>query len=287
MYFELGEFEKAASLIKRGPHVKMADADAYYAAVYYYLGQHEKMRLYWNYFLEIYRKLFKKENDFDVQEAIDWIVKIGPYRYKTKMEAFLRHIGDGSFPATINDASTPAAEGRKENHFIKEATFWKLSYDGSVMQVPELKGFFDIQQMLLEPRRVFHCAELMGSAVNAKGEKLLDEKARKQYQKKIIDLQAEIREAEEQSDSAAQVKLQADYDKLIDHLSKALGLKGKARETGGTVEKARSAVTWRIRKAIARIEQCHPHLGAHLSNAIKTGTVCSYQPDRDIQWLTS
>jgi len=287
IYFELGEFEKAASLIKRGPHVKMADADAYYAAVYYYLEQPEKMHLYWNYFLDIYRKLFRKGNDFDVKEAIDWIVKIGPYRYKTRMEAFLRYIGDGSFPTTFDNSSQLAKDNRKENHFVKEAATWKLSYDGSVVQVPELKGFFDIQQMLVEPRRVFHCAELMGSAVNDNGEKLIDDKARKQYQKKIIELQSGIQEAEERSDFVAQEKLQAEYDRLVDHLSKALGLKGKARQTGSTVEKARSAVTWRIRKAIARIEQYHPNLGAHLSNAIKTGTICSYHPEREITWLTS
>ncbi len=287
IYFELGEFEKAASLIKRGPHVKMADADAYYAAVYYYLGQPEKMQLYWNYFLDIYRKMFRKETNFDVNEAIDWLVRISPYRYKTRMEAFLRHIGNGSFPATFGSPLQLTKDNRKENHFIKESAVWRLSFDGSVVQVPELKGFFDIQQMLSEPRRVFHCAELMGSALNDNGEKLLDDKARKQYQKKIIDLQAEIQEAEERNDSAVQEKLQAEYDALIDHLSKALGLKGKTREAGSTVEKARSAVTWRIRKAIARIEQSHPHLGAHLSNAIKTGTICSYQPDREINWITS
>jgi len=44
---------------------------------------------------------------------------------------------------------------------------------------------------------------------------------------------------------------------------------------------------WRIRNAIAKIERCHPLLGAYLSNAIKTGTFCSYQPDRKLKWITS
>ena len=287
VYFELGEYEKAASLIKRGPHVKMADADAYYAAIYFYLQQPEKMQLYWNYFLDIYRKLFNKGKDFDVNEAIEWIVKIGPYRYKTNMEPFLRYIGNGSFPKTVAQATQVNKEGSAEHHFVKDAAIWKLSFGGTSAQVPELKGFFDLQQMLEAPRKVFHCAELMGSAVNDNGEKLIDEKARKQYQKKIIDLQNEMQEAEQRSDFKRHEKLQAEYDTLIEHLTKALGLKGKARETGSTVEKARSAVTWRIRNAIARIEQSHPTLGAHLSNAIKTGTVCSYHPDREINWVTS
>jgi hypothetical protein len=122
--------------------------------------------------------------------------------------------------------------------------------------------------------------------MNGKGEKLLDEKARKQYQKKLLDLQADIQEAEQQSNFVRLEKLQEEYDGLIDYLSQSLGLKGRARETGYTVEKARSAITWRVRNAIARIEQFHPMLGAHLSNAIKTGTLCSYQPDRDMVWIT-
>ena len=38
------------------------------------------------------------------------------------------------------------------------------------------------------------------------------------------------------------------------------------------------AVTWRIRSAIAKIESSHPQLGAHLSNAIKTGSFVLIRP---------
>jgi hypothetical protein len=139
----------------------------------------------------------------------------------------------------------------------------------------------------MEPRQPFHCAELMESRVDGKGEKIIDEKARKEYQKKILDLKNAMQDAEERSDFAHLEKLQEEYDQLITYLSQALGLKGKTREAGSTVEKARSAVTWRIRNAIARIEQFHPLLGAHLSNAIKTGILCSYQPDRELTWITA
>ena len=111
-------------------------------------------------------------------------------------------------------------------------------------------------------------------------------KAKKQYEKKIAELQADMSEAEQRSDFSGLEKMQDEYDKLIEYLSHSLGIRGKVRESGNPVEKARSAVTWRIRSAIARIESCHPQLGAHLSNAIKTGSFCSYQPDREVTWLT-
>jgi hypothetical protein len=181
----------------------------------------------------------------------------------------------------------PKEEGLKENCFVKESGVWKFSFDGSVVQTPEVKGFYDLQKLLTQPGQVFHCAELMGSTLEDKGEKMIDEKARREYQKKILDIQSEMEEAELQSDYETLKTLHEEYDRMIGHLSQSLGLKGRIRETGSTVEKARSAVTWRIRNAIARIEQHHPFLGAHLSNAIKTGILCSYKPDREINWVTS
>jgi hypothetical protein len=67
-------------------------------------------------------------------------------------------------------------------------------------------------------------------------------------------------------------------------LSSTLGLKGKTREIGSTAEKARSAITWRIRSAIKKIEKTHPELFHHLSNSINTGTFCSYNPEISMDW---
>jgi hypothetical protein len=39
-------------------------------------------------------------------------------------------------------------------------------------------------------------------------------------------------------------------------------------------------VTRAIRQALARIAEHQPHLGEHLSRTIRTGTYCSYKPDR-------
>jgi hypothetical protein len=127
----------------------------------------------------------------------------------------------------------------------------------------------------------------MGNVVNEKGEKLFDARAKRQYEKKMAELRADIREAEQRNDFSELEKLQGEYDKIMEYLSQSLGIRGKVGESGNPVEKARSAVTWRIRSAIARIESYHPQVGAHLSNAIKTGSFCSYQPDRELTWLTS
>ena len=43
-------------------------------------------------------------------------------------------------------------------------------------------------------------------------------------------------------------------------------------------ERARKAVTARIRDAIRRIGAAHPDLGAHLDRTVRTGTTCRYDP---------
>ena len=49
-------------------------------------------------------------------------------------------------------------------------------------------------------------------------------------------------------------------------------------------DRARKAVTSRIREAIARIGKEHSALALHLGNAIHTGTFCCYRPERSLDW---
>ncbi|MBN1446662.1 MAG: hypothetical protein JXA28_01925, partial [Bacteroidetes bacterium] len=59
---------------------------------------------------------------------------------------------------------------------------------------------------------------------------------------------------------------------------------GRTRTVAGTVEKCRSAVTWRIRSAMKKIATLHPSLGRHLEASIRTGMFCTYAPEKDIDW---
>jgi len=285
IFFELGDFQKAESLIVYSKTSQWADAEAYNAAIYYYLGKYEKMEAHWKLFLDTYRKLISRGREFTTQEVIDWLLKINPHKDNSNLQEFFKFISDGSFKLNQSKSSQPVSS-HQENLFLKETAGWRLSFENSFIQLPEVKGFYDIQRMLSQPRQLFHCAELMGNVIDEKGEKLFDAKAKKHYEKRITELQADIREAEQLSDFSKLEKLQDEYDKLIEYLSQSLGIRRKVRESGNPIEKARSAVTWRIRSAIAKIESYHPQLGTHLSNAIKTGSFCCYQPDRDLNWRT-
>jgi hypothetical protein len=164
---------------------------------------------------------------------------------------------------------------------------WQMSFLGKSVDLKNTKGFHDILKLLLNPEKEFHCMELMGAMPSKNlGTPTLDQKAKIEYKMQIRKLSIKIEDAKELNDVDLLSKLQEEYDDLMKHLSQSLGLAGKPRKIGSEVEKARSAVTWRIRSSIKKINKVHPALGKHLSKSISTGTFCAYKPEFEIHWIT-
>jgi hypothetical protein len=59
-----------------------------------------------------------------------------------------------------------------------------------------------------------------------------------------------------------------------------------AEGSAEAAERARKAVTNRIRQTLLRIADVHHALGLHLRNAVHTGTQCAYTPERPTRWST-
>ncbi|HEU5267365.1 MAG TPA: hypothetical protein VFU35_11730, partial [Jatrophihabitans sp.] len=117
---------------------------------------------------------------------------------------------------------------------------------------------------------------------------LLDAPARAAYRARLVELEAEADEADAHADVGRAERIAAERDALLGQLGAAYGLGGRARRTGSAAERARSTVTARIRASIRHIETVHPELGRHLQRAIRTGTLCSYEPETAVTWeLTS
>jgi hypothetical protein len=58
-------------------------------------------------------------------------------------------------------------------------------------------------------------------------------------------------------------------------------------DRGDPLDRARRTVGTRIRISLDRIEQADPPVGRHLRTCIRTGTFCSYEPDRPVRWVLS
>jgi tetratricopeptide (TPR) repeat protein len=185
--------------------------------------------------------------------------------------------GGGAGPARREESSRPALE--------RDGDVWRFSYGGSSVTVKASKGVTDLASLLAEPGRELSALDLMGAVVaGSGGDEVLDTTARRRYEERIRDLQAGIDEADAANDLGRSERLQAELDILVDHLTAALGLGGRARRAGNEAERARSAVTQRIRSTIRRLAEHHPSLGAHLDTSIVTGTFCSYRPPSTTTW---
>ena len=80
-------------------------------------------------------------------------------------------------------------------------------------------------------------------------------------------------------DQEREAQAEGERDFLIRELARAVGLGGRDRHAAAPSERARASVTRSIRRALARISEHHPELGAHLERTVRTGTYCAYLPD--------
>jgi hypothetical protein len=115
---------------------------------------------------------------------------------------------------------------------------------------------------------------------------VLDAKAKAQCKRRLKDLRQELEEAEQFNDLDRAAKAQHEVNAITRQLASAIGLAGRDRKTCSQAERARSAVTKRIKRAIRKIDEAIPSLGRHLSARIKAGYFCSYNPhpDRPVVW---
>ncbi len=182
-------------------------------------------------------------------------------------------------------ASAATGDGERVGVFRRSGEFWEIGLGDEVVTVRATKGMGDLATLLRAGGREVHCLELMGGAVDEQGTgEVLDGAARRAYEQRVRDLQHELDEAEDANDRGRAERARAELDAVVDDLLAALGLGGPARPSGGSAERARSAVTQRVRATIRRIDAVHPRLGRHLRAAVRTGTFCSYTPEEPVRW---
>jgi hypothetical protein len=107
---------------------------------------------------------------------------------------------------------------------------------------------------------------------------VLDQQALAAYRRRLSALDEDLAQAERWNDTERASRLRAEKDFLIHELAAAAGLGGRPRRLGAESERARLNVTRAIRSAIGRIRDRAPAAAAHLDQAVRTGTRCSYSP---------
>lgn len=289
------DFAGAVRLAGPIGELPILDVPAYLAAALAHLGRLDEGRAWLGTYAAMHRDMISHAREPRPGEACGWILAVNPYRRDEDRELLaegFRLLG----AAAAARAPAPDGKGRRgeaggteagweENALARQGAGWLAVFAGRRVLLPDLKGLHDIHRLLAQPGDAIHCLDLADRAGDAfLGDAALDERARAEAKARIRDLQAEIDEAEAMHDVGRAERARAEMDRLVAALTRALGLGGRGRRLGDAAEKARTAVTWRIRHAVKKIKAAHPELGRHLANSLRTGTFCTYEPEHAVAW---
>jgi hypothetical protein len=206
-------------------------------------------------------------------------------------------------------ANRPTLRTDEESLFVQQNDYWTIRYHGHAAFLKDSRGMHCLALLLRYPGREFHVSELLAclilvgaptplptvtanrrlrdaTAGFSDAGPVLDAQAKAEYKRRLKDLRQELEEAERFSDFYRAAKAQHEVNAISRYLASAIGLAGRDRKTSSEAERARSAVTKRIKRAVRKIGEAIPSLGQHLSARIKAGYFCSYNPhpDRPVVW---
>lgn len=194
----------------------------------------------------------------------------------TAKEPRAEPVGKGHFGAKV---------APQRDEWSRRGDRWEVRYAGRSVNVKHTKGMEDLARLLAAPDTEVSAVDLAEAVVeSANTGELIDPTARQQYERRIRELYSELAEAEDRNDLGRIERVTAELDAMVEHLSSAVGLGGRSRRSGGSSERARTAVTRRIRNAIGRLAEYHPILGRHLEASVRTGTLCAYRPEHPAAW---
>ncbi|HET7014489.1 MAG TPA: AAA family ATPase [Streptosporangiaceae bacterium] len=205
--------------------------------------------------------------------------------------------GTSALRSRLDDVLVEGPAGRSKTDVAallqRDGRFWIVEWHGQRSTLPDSKGVRDLAVLLARPGRPVPALELVevagGPLAAAAGGNLgpvLDATARRAYEQRLADLTEELAEAEANADLGQLERLRTERSMLSDELAGALGLGGRARYAGDPADRARKAVTMRIRAAISAVAAQDESLARHLRNAVRTGRLCVYEPEEPVSWRT-
>jgi hypothetical protein len=204
-------------------------------------------------------------------------------------------------------ANHPAPESHEESLFLRHSDYWTIRHRGHTTCLKATRGLHCLAFLLRHPGREFHVSELLASLVDPHtsvevvtvrsndglaavglydGCPRLDSQAKIEYRRRLDELREDLHEAKQFNDPLRAAKTQEEMNAITEHFASAIGLGGRDRKTSSEAERARSAVTKRIKQSVQKIAESIPDLGQHLAVSIKTGYFCSYapHPDQPVAW---
>lgn len=195
----------------------------------------------------------------------------------------------------------PSLRPPGESLFLRQGDYWTIHFQGQVVRLKDARGLHYLADLLRHPGQEFHVSELLAKsykphalwATPPRAESaypvawshapasILDAQAKSEYRRRLEELRGELEEAERFNDPERAARIKEEMNCIAQAIAAALGLGGRQRKTGSDAERARSAVTKRVKESISRISESIPPLGRHLALCVRTGYYLCYNPRSD------
>ncbi len=174
----------------------------------------------------------------------------------------------------------PDAPPISDPRFRRSGSRWDISFGGRSVIMRNTKGVNDIATLVSSPGTAVDAVALMDGGTGttrSTGDDILDNPAIAAYRSRLGEIEIALDDADTRGDVASSKRLDDERAAIIAQLRAASGLGMRTRRLGDDVERARKAVSARIRDAIEKIAAADAELGAHLQQTITTGRYCQYR----------
>jgi pimeloyl-ACP methyl ester carboxylesterase len=171
----------------------------------------------------------------------------------------------------------------------RDGDIWTILFDEQTIHVKHSKGLADLGVLVGRPGQSVEALELYAGPEAPRPsapEPVVDRRALVAYRSRLTDLATELDQAQQRGDLGWSERLQEEQEALLAQLGQITGLGGRVRLEASPAERARKAVSARIRDAITKIGEHHPRLATHLRSAVSLGATCMYKPEQRVDWST-
>ena len=194
-------------------------------------------------------------------------------------------------PGRYRRAEERGHELETQPTFRLEGEFWRIFFDNERVSLKDNVGLRHLARLLASPGQDRHASELMALEAGvdrmraASPGQVSDRTSLNAYRQRLAELEEEIQTAD--GDPAKTVEVREEHDRLSRHLASITDHHGKLRSVAGDDERARQAVSVAIRRALRTLSKKHTPLSRHLYAHLKLGVVCTYKPERVVNWVTN
>jgi AAA ATPase domain len=254
------------------------------------IGEHEQARALLLHAVAVHARLGARAWEAETCAELAQLLGEEGVAYRARAAALAAELGLEGLTARLAADRDARVSAPADAVCRRDGDLWRIAYRDQTIHLRDAKGLHDLAALLASPGKDIHVLDLTDSGVDVqrRTDPILDRRARVEYRRRLAELDDDLNQAQQHHDLGQIERIEVERDLVIAEIRRATDHIGRDRGLGANVvERARKAVTGRLRDTIRRVESSLPELGQHLDRSIITGTHCRYQPTEPLAWDVS